>query len=561
MVTPPHFFASPNFRVLFESAPGLYLVLTPDLKIAAVSDAYLQATMTERESILGRQLFDVFPDNPDDPRADGVRNLKASLDRVLRNRTQDAMAVQKYDIRRPEAEGGAFEVRYWSPVNSPVLGPDGLIAYIIHRVEDVTDFVRAKQLGNEEKKQAEEFRIRAESMEAEVYARRRQLEDANRQRMEAIGRLAGGVAHDFNNILGIIGACAELMREEPETGGKASHSEYIANIRSAVERGAQLTRQLLAFSRKQVVQPRIFDLQERVRELSKLLRPLMGDDIEIVITSKSHSSFIEADPGQFDQILMNLAVNARDAMPRGGKFILETALVRLDEHFASLHPPVVAGNYVILAVSDNGVGMDEATRCRIFEPFFTTKEVGKGTGLGLATVHGIVKQSGGHIWVYSEPGRGTTFKIYFPCAQKIDQAVSDWDVESRQSRAEETTILLVEDDQIMRRLTRKMLEQDGYSVIDASDGKSALQQAHSHSGCIRLVLTDVVMPGMSGPDLAAELEQSYPGLRIIYMSGYTGELIGQGELLKSGVALLEKPFTRTALLNTVCAAIPSGRED
>jgi signal transduction histidine kinase/CheY-like chemotaxis protein len=573
MAAPPRLSIPPDFRVLFESAPGLYLVLTPDLRIVAVSDAYLQATMTERDVILGRQLFDVFPDNPNDPRADGVRNLKASLDRVLNSRTQDAMAVQKYDIRRPEAEGGAFEERYWSPVNSPVLGPDGLISYIIHRVEDVTEFVRVKQMGNEEKKHAEEFRVRAESMEAEVYARRRQLEEANRQRMEAIGRLAGGVAHDFNNILGIISACAELMREEeeqealarktgaPKAAGKTARPEYLANIKSAVERGAQLTRQLLAFSRKQIVQPRIFDLHERVKELSKLLHPLMGDDIEIVIASKSDSSFIEADPGQFDQILMNLAVNARDAMPRGGKFILETGLVQLDEHFASLHPPVVAGNYVILAVSDSGVGMDEATRCRIFEPFFTTKEIGKGTGLGLATVHGIVKQSGGHIWVYSEPGRGTSFKIYFPCAQNVPQTIPGQETELSQVRAEETTILLVEDDQIMRGLTRKMLEQNGYSVIDAPDGKSALQQARAHSGCIGLVLTDVVMPGMSGPDLAVELEQSHPGLRVVYMSGYTGELIGREELMKSGVALLEKPFTRTALLNTVCAAIPAGREN
>jgi signal transduction histidine kinase/CheY-like chemotaxis protein len=554
VAAPPQLPASPDFRTLFESAPGLYLVLTPDLRIVAVSDAYLAATMTTRDSIIGRQLFDVFPDNPNDPRADGVRNLKASLDRVLSNHSQDVMAVQKYDIRRPQAEGGGFEERYWSPVNSPVTGPDGQVAYIIHRVEDVTEFVRLKQLGSEEKKHAEEFRIRAESMEAEVYARRRQLEEANRQRLEAIGRLAGGVAHDFNNILGIIRACTELMHDGADSGAsKGVRADYIVNIQNAVERGAQLTRQLLAFSRKQVAQPRVFDLNERLQNLGKLLHPLMGDDIEIAIVPKSESAQIEADPGQIDQVVMNLAVNARDAMPRGGKFIVETGLAQLDENFASLHPSVTAGTYVMLAVSDNGIGMDEATRCRIFDPFFTTKGVGKGTGLGLATVHGIVKQSGGHIWVYSEPARGTTFKIYFPSPQNAAQSAPRAEAETIPPMAEGTTVLLVEDDQIMRRLTRQMLEQHGYSVIEAADGKSALEQAHYHSRNIGLVLTDVLMPAMSGPELVAKLEGSLPGLRVVYMSGYTGELIGQDEL-KSGAALLEKPFTRTALLNTIASA-------
>jgi signal transduction histidine kinase/CheY-like chemotaxis protein len=547
---------SPDFRALFESAPGLYLVLTPDLKIVAVSDAYLQATMTERDSILGRHLFDVFPDNPGDPKADGVRNLRASLERVLKKRARDAMAVQKYDIHRPEAEGGGFEERFWSPVNSPVLSSDGGVVYIIHRVEDVTEFVRLKQSGKEEKKHAEELRIRMEGMEAEVFARRRQVEEANRQRLEAIGRLAGGVAHDFNNILGIIGACTELLRDEPSLQAvpKDTLSEYISNIQGAVDRGAQLTRGLLAFSRQQIVQPRIFDLNDRLQELSNLLRPLMGDDVEMVIRTKADSAPIEADPGQIDQIVMNLAVNARDAMPRGGRFILETNLVQLDENFAVQHSIPKPGHYVVLAASDNGIGMDETTRSRIFDPFFTTKEFGKGTGLGLATVYGIVKQSGGHIWVYSEPGRGTTFKIYFLSAWQENRPAAGKEPEAVPVKAEGNTILLVEDDEIMRRLTRRMLEDHGYTVIEAPNGKAALQLAQSHPGEIGLVLTDVMMPAMNGPDLAAQLRQSHPNLQVVYMSGYTGELIGQDELMKSGFALLEKPFTRTALLSAVSAA-------
>jgi signal transduction histidine kinase/ActR/RegA family two-component response regulator len=559
MVAPLQPSPSPDFRALFESAPGLYLVLTPDLRIVAVSNAYLQATMTERSSILGRHLFDVFPDNPGDPKADGVRNLKASLDRVLKNRALDAMAVQKYDIHRPEAEGGGFEERFWSPVNSPVLSLDGEVVYIIHRVEDVTEFVRLKQSGSEDKRHAEELRIRMESMESEVFARRRQVEEANRQRLEAIGRLAGGVAHDFNNILGIIGACTELLRDEPSLQAvpKDAFSDYISNIQGAVDRGAQLTRRLLAFSRQQIVQPRVFDLNDRLQDLSNLLRPLMGDDVEMVIRSRSESAPIEADPGQIDQIVMNLAVNARDAMPRGGRFILETNLVELDENFAAQHSIPKPGHYVVLAASDNGIGMDETTRSRIFDPFFTTKEFGKGTGLGLATVYGIVKQSGGHIWVYSEPGRGTTFKIYFLSAWQDARPSVGKEPETVPVKGEGSTILLVEDDQIMRRLTRRMLEDHGYSVIDAPNGKVALQLVQSHVGGLGLVLTDVMMPTMNGPDLAAQLRESHPDLQVVYMSGYTGELIAQDELLKSGSALLEKPFSRAALLATISAACKS----
>ena len=541
---------APDFRALFESAPGLYLVLSPDLTILAASDAYLAATMTSREAILGRHLFQVFPDNPDDPDATGVRNLQASLNRVLRDRKQDAMAVQKYDIQRPDSEGGGFEERFWSPMNSPVLDQRGEIVYIIHRVEDVTEFVRVKQMGKEEKKLADELRARVERMESEVFSRRRQLDEAGRQRLEAVGRLAGGVAHDFNNVLNIVSACTELLRDLVAKSAKSS--EYLGNIGHAVQRGSQLTRQLLAFSRQQVVQPRVLDLNERLHDIEKLLRPLMRDDVEIVIAPKPDMAVVEADPGQLDQIVVNLAVNARDAMPRGGRFILETSLVQLDENFAALNPLVKAGRYVVLAVSDNGTGMDEKTRARIFEPFFTTKEIGKGTGLGLATVYGIVKQSGGHIWVYSEPGRGTTFKIYLPCVDhKIGMITAEPEVAAVDTAL--ATVLLVEDDAILLGLTRQILEEHGHTVFAASDGKSALQQAQTKEQ-IDVLLTDIVMHGVSGPELAAQVLGAHPGLNVVYMSGYTGELIARDELLKPGFAFLEKPFTRTALLNAIHSA-------
>ncbi len=377
----------------------------------------------------------------------------------------------------------------------------------------------------------------------------RRAEDQLRQsqKMEAVGRLAGGVAHDFNNVLGIINACAEFLRDRIDPASEPA--TYVENIKKAADRAASLTRQLLAFSRKQVVKPTILDLNDRLKDITKLLRPLMGDDVEILVVPRSNSAIVEADPSQLDQIVMNLAVNARDAMPKGGRFILETDSVEFDEHFAEQHRPLKPGRYVMLAVSDSGSGMDKATLSRIFEPFFTTKEAGKGTGLGLSTVYGIAQQSGGHIWVYSEPGRGTTFKVYLPsAAHKLTSPTSaEAEVVAPKRVAR---ILLVEDDDIMRGLTRKLLEERGYSVVEANNGKAALEWAEVNPGQIDLLLTDVVMPAVSGPELAERLSRSHAGLKVVYMSGYTGELMEASERLKHGI-LLEKPFTRTALLNTL----------
>jgi nitrogen-specific signal transduction histidine kinase len=380
----------------------------------------------------------------------------------------------------------------------------------------------------------------------------KKIEDQLRQsqKMEAIGRLAGGVAHDFNNLLGIISACSELLRHRVAD----NNLEYLDHIREASKRGAALTRQLLAFSRRQPAQTQLLDLNERLQELSKLLRPLLGDDVEIVLLPRSESAIIEADPGQLDQIVMNLAVNARDAMPRGGKLVVETGEFNVDESFAREHPEMAAGRYVMLAVSDSGIGMDEATRSRAFEPFFTTKETSKGTGLGLATVYGIVKQSGGHILVYSEPGMGTTFKIYFPSAAYKLGTESETQAESLPPRREGMRILLAEDDPVMRRLTRKMLEEHGYEVLEAEDGKSALEAIAANHAAIDLVLTDIIMKGMNGPELVLRLIESHPEMKVVYMSGYTGELVAnQG--VDSGIRLLEKPFTRVDLLKTVDAAL------
>jgi len=392
--------------------------------------------------------------------------------------------------------------------------------------------------------------VGASAIARNVTAQKRTEEQLRQaQKMEAVGRLAGGVAHDFNNILGIIIACSELLRGriDPDDG----LLEYVNNIRKAADRGASLTKQLLSFSRRQPANPRLLDLNERLRDVINLLRPLMGDDIEISLRPRADSAIVEADPSQIDQIVLNLAVNARDAMPRGGKLIIETASQAFDEVFADRHRPLAPGKYAMLSVSDNGSGMDKDTVARIFEPFFTTKEAGKGTGLGLSTVYGIVKQSGGNIWVYSEPGRGTTFKIYLPSAEHKLEHLPRPEAEALPPRREGTAVLLVEDDSMMRAATRQMLEEHGYSVVEASDGGSALQVLSANHSDIKLALTDVIMQGMSGPDLAMRLIESHPAVKVVYMSGYTGQLLAEHDGMSSETVLLEKPFTRIALLKTL----------
>ncbi len=382
---------------------------------------------------------------------------------------------------------------------------------------------------------------------AEDVTERRALEQQLRQaqKMEAIGRLAGGIAHDFNNLLMVISGYSEFLLDRlgPDPTLR-SHAQEISN---AAARATSLTRQLLAFSRKQMLAPKIVDLNAVVAENLKMLTRLIGEDIDLVMIPGHEVGPVQADPGQIEQVIMNLAVNARDAMPEGGKLTIETANVTLDEHYARLHAPVRPGDYVMLAISDTGMGMDSETQTHIFEPFYTTKGL-KGTGLGLSTVYGIVKQSEGYIWVYSEPGRGTTFKIYLPRMDAPRQAeiLQPAVARERPTHGHET-ILLVEDEENLRRLARQSLEMQGYSVRDAADGSAALQISHSYQGPIHLLLTDVIMPGMNGRELATQICRKRPEMKVLYMSGYTENHIGHNGTLERGVTLLQKPFTLPAL--------------
>ena len=581
-------FPQPDFRVLFEGAPGLYLVLAPDLRIVAVSDAYLRATMTTREAILGRGIFDVFPDNPDDPEASGVNNLRASLNSVLEFGRTDTMAVQKYDVRRPETDGGGFEERYWSPRNSPVFGPDGQLCFIIHRVEDVTEFVRLRQAGHEREASTTKA---LQDMEREIYLRAQEVAGANRslqtanamlgrlyhqisvllshasevhtepgaaddwdllrnpitpeemlarvsrmiadyqrmedqlrqsQKMEAVGRLAGGVAHDFNNLLTVIAGYAALLKED--LGGR--EQPELEEIQAAVKRAADLTRQLLAFSRKQIWQPQVLDVNSVVSHMEGMLRRLIGEDITLVAALAGDLGKVKADPGQIEQVIMNLAVNARDAMPGGGKLLIETKSAHLEAGQIASLP---AGHYVQLCVSDTGHGMSVETASRIFEPFFTTKEVGKGTGLGLSTALGIVQQGGGSLTVESKIGVGTIFRVYLPVTTEqstAETAAAAADAKARGS----AIILLVEDETPLRKLISQILRGAGHTVLEAANGDEALAVSARHANAIDLLLTDVIMPGMNGPELVAKLRSRRPAMTIVFMSGYDNELIDKKSL-------------------------------
>ncbi|PYV91536.1 MAG: hybrid sensor histidine kinase/response regulator [Acidobacteria bacterium] len=379
---------------------------------------------------------------------------------------------------------------------------------------------------------------------------RKNLEDQLRQtqRMEAVGKLAGGVAHDFNNLLTAITGYASLLLLKLQSDDPLRKD--VDEIRKAGERAAALTSQLLAFSRKQILAPQNLDLNQLVANMDKMLRRLISEDIDLVTVPEKPLGWVKADPGQIEQVIVNLVVNARDAMPTGGKLTLETANVQFDEAYALSHVEVTPGPYAMLAVSDTGCGMDEETLSRIFEPFFTTKELGKGTGLGLSTVYGIVRQSGGHIWVYSEPTRGTTFKIYLP---QVVESVRPLELSKGVTDLERgsETVLLVEDEEIVRNLVRNILQRKGYTVLEACNGNQALQVSESHSGPIHLLVTDVVMPGMSGRELAERVMTVRGEVKVLYMSGYTENAISRHGFLDPGVAFIQKPFTLAILTRTV----------
>ncbi len=470
-------------------------------------------------------------------------------------RDQGPFAVVLADLRMPGMDGVAFlqRARELAPRAVPVLltGETDLHT-AMGAVNEAHIFgFLSKPCRRSALLQTLQAAVAQHRLLVEDQSKQAQLEEHLRQaqKMEAIGQLAGGVAHDFNNLLTVINGFSELVlgRLAPDDPLR----DPVEQIAKAGERAAQLTQQLLAFSRRQHLAPQELDPREVVVDLEKMLRRLIGEDVALAIAVQPGSGRVRVDGGQLQQVILNLVVNARDAMPGGGQITIEVAEADLDDHYSGQHP-LQPGPYVMLAVSDTGCGMDAATQARIFEPFFTTKEPGKGTGLGLSTVYGIVKQSGGDVCVSSEPGKGTTFKVYLPRVRSA--AAGPRSLAATLPQGSET-LLVVEDAAPVRALITRVLREAGYTVLEAESGDRALAVVADHAGPIHLLLTDVIMPGLSGRDLVARLRDRRPGTRALYISGYTGDAIIRQGLFEPGLDLLQKPFSAAALASAVRAAL------
>jgi signal transduction histidine kinase/ActR/RegA family two-component response regulator len=565
-------FPDPDFRLLFESAPGLYLVLRPDLTIVAASDSYIAATMTRREKIVGRNLFEAFPDDPDDPSATGMRNLHASLRRVIKTGLPDAMAVQKYAIRR--GGDGGFEERHWSPVNTPVFGADKTLAYIIHRVEDVTEFIRLTQAGGEQQRAAE-LLTRSEQIEAEIVQRAQQLQEANDklreaneqlsnsqatahqvEKLEAVGQLTGGIAHDFNNLLTVIIGNIDLL--EADVADREAGRRMMATIRRSAERGARLTRQLLAFSRQQTLKPETCNLNAVLIELDAAIKGTLGE--AVMVRTKLNPALwpCNIDIAQFDTAILNVIANANDAMPQGGTLSLTTRNVAVEPTDVAELGDIRPGRYVAVALADTGIGMSQDALARAFDPFFTTKGVGKGSGLGLSQLYGFVMQSGGHVTLDSEPGRGTVVTIYLPHATQVpDQSQVEVPEPPRIKGAE--TVLVVEDDADVLDVAVATLTDLGYRILLAYNGLEALQILERDEP-IDLLFTDIVMPsGISGVQLAREARRLRQDIKVLMTSGYTTQTLAQEYGANKEYQIITKPYRQSELAEQVRRAL--GRRD
>ncbi len=500
-----------KLQAVVEGSPLPIMALTPDGIVTLWNTAAETVFGWSREEILGK----FNPLVPDEKREEF---------RALREDVLCKGGFSGVEIVRRRKDGTPVDI---SLSTAPLRGSHGAVCGIMAVMEDVTDRKR---------------------IEGALKSSEDQLRQA--QKMEAIGRLAGGVAHDFNNLLTAIRGYSDLLLLR--VGEDSPMRRELEEILKAAERASSLTRQLLAFSRKQVLQPKTVDLNEIVANMDRMMRRLIGEDLDLVTVLQPDLGMVLVDPGQVEQVLMNLVVNARDAMPRGGKVTIETGNMQLGEGFSQEHRVVKPGQYVKLSISDTGCGIDEEVKSHLFEPFFTTKEKGKGTGLGLSTVYGIVKQSGGYIWVDSEVGKGSVFKVYFPRTDGVDAGAGAKNGSGRSAApAGRETVLVVEDEELLRMLLRQILQGSGYTVLVASDGEDAVRIASESRIPIHLVVTDVVMPKMNGREAAKSLEKIFPGVATLYMSAYTDDAILDYGVLEPGISFLEKPFTPDALLRKV----------
>ena len=523
---------------IIEHLPAMVFVKDAnDLRFVRFNRAGEELLGIERAALLSKNDYDLFPKEQADFFVANDRDVLST--KALRDIPQEPVETPR-------------GTRWLHTRKLPIFDDDGEPQYLLGVSLDITDQKRAQEVlrsSNEALEQrvrertAELVRQIAERERAEQALARTEEQLRQSQKMEAIGRLAGGIAHDFNNLLSVVIGYSELVRQDLPL--QSPLRAQVDQIHRAGERAAELTRQLLAFSRRQVLRPRRLELNAIVLGLESMLQRLLGEDVELEIRAAPNLSHVEADPSQLEQVIMNLVVNARDAMPIGGKLTIETANVNLDAAFVREHFGSEEGPHVMLAVSDTGIGMDAETLARIFEPFFTTKEPGKGTGLGLSTVFGIVRQSEGVVWVDSQPGRGSTFRIYLPVCERASELPAS--VAPRADVRGTETILLVEDDSQVRALAATCLRDLGYSVIEASGPGEALARASEEKSPIHLLLTDVVMPEKGGRVLAEELLRHHPEMRVLFMSGYTDDAVLRHGVHESGMAFLQKPLTPASL--------------
>jgi PAS domain S-box-containing protein len=497
-----------NLQALIAASPLATLCLDLEGRVLLWNPACERMFGWKSDEVVGRILPHVPPSE--------LPEVREILGRV-----GNGEIVSGMELTRRRKDGGSVQAELYA---APQRDPDGNISAVIEQLADVTG-----------RKQVQEALLQT-------------------QKMESVGRLAGGIAHDFNNMLTAISGFAQLLVLDLAPG--SPESENAEAILRASHQAAALTRQLLAFSRRQVLEPVVVDPDHSIAEMEPMLRRIIGEDVELQTSLRSAVGHVLADPAQLEQVVLNLAVNARDAMPHGGRLTIETGRASFDSAYASEHFAVEPGDYVMIAVSDSGVGMDTATRAHIFEPFFTTKEFGKGTGLGLATVYGIVRQSGGHIWLYSEPGEGTTFKVYLPLVEEEASAIADRPAEVTGGNE---TILLVEDESVVRDLARVILERRGYRLLVAATPSEALALIEAHPERIDLLVSDVVMPVLSGPELARQIRGTRPEIKTLFLSGYTERLVGADGRLDGMDGFLSKPFTADGLARKVTDILDASR--
>ncbi len=506
--------SSGNLQALVAASPLATMTLDLEGRILSWNHACERMFGWKVREIIGRVLPHVPPSE--------MPEVREIIGRVAAGEVIAGM-----QLRRQRKDGATLQAELYA---APQRDPDGRVVAVIEQMADITG-----------RRQVEELLLQT-------------------QKMESIGRFAGGIAHDFNNMVTAIAGFAQLLMQDlPEGTRERDNAEA---INRTAHQAASLTQQLLAFSRRQVLQPSVFEADQAIRDMEPMLRRLIGEDIELRVSLSAAHGRVRADPAQLEQVVMNLTVNARDAMPSGGRLTIETGRTSFDAAYASEHFSVLPGNYVMVAVSDSGVGMDKATRKHIFEPFFTTKEFGKGTGLGLATVYGIVRQSGGHIWLYSEPGEGTTFKVYLPLIEDAVSAQGVGPIEAASGSGSGSgtgTIILVEDERGVRDLAKLVLERKGYRLLAAATPREALALIETHPEPIDLLVSDVVMPVLSGPELARRIREVRPHIRTLFLSGYTEDLVNADGRLAGMDGFLSKPFTADDLVRKVGEILASSR--